>query len=472
MLVGAVTQRLIRGVVVVKPADDIAVNGLGGSVALGRVLDVVPEAAALVRRFDTPMRGRQSEVTQLRPVRAYGPLWRSMPGDNSGEAGIGKSRVTEEFVETLAADARVITGGCPAYGEGITFLPLREALLEAAEDGDIPALLEREGVAGADAGSILGAIGLRPQQGSPDGLFLAARRMFEALAAIRPLVVVFDDLHWAEPTLLDLIEFVGRSAAGPILLVVLARPELIEDHPEWAATDPRAQLLLLDPLPSEDIEALIEDRAGPTRPVGNVSKLAQTAHGNPLFAEQLLAALDEAEIEVIPAALRGLLAMRLDRLGPGERDILRCASVVGAESEIDAIEAIVPDEAAPFLDRHLGALERKQLIARPGTSIRFRHALIEFAAYQSIARETCPPARALRELAGGNSRASAGDRRDPRVPPGESGRKPARERCGRSTGARDKGGRAPRARVRAGARPGRHDRGGKPAHTGQGAAPE
>ena len=156
----------------------------------------------------------------------------------------------------------MITGGCPAYGEGITFLPLREALLEAAEDGDIPALLEREGVAGADAGSILGAIGLRPQQGSPDGLFLAARRMFEALAAIRPLVVVFDDLHWAEPTLLDLIEFVGRSAAGPILLVVLARPELIEDHPEWAATDPRAQLLLLDPLPSEDIEALIEDRAG------------------------------------------------------------------------------------------------------------------------------------------------------------------------------------------------------------------
>ena len=83
VLVGAVTQRLIRGVVVVKPADDIAVNGLGGSVALGRVLDVVPEAAALVRRFDTPMRGRQSEVTQLRPVPAHGPLWRSMPGDNS-----------------------------------------------------------------------------------------------------------------------------------------------------------------------------------------------------------------------------------------------------------------------------------------------------------------------------------------------------------------------------------------------------
>ena len=392
VIVGAATQRLIRGAAVVKPAKGVVVEGSGGAVAAWRVLDVVSGATPVSRQLDSPMCGRQAELSRLRT--AFRRTIRSGTVCRFtivGEAGIGKSRLAKEFVESIGSDARIITGRCPAYGEGITFLPLREAVLEAAGPHgwrSLTELLEAEDDGVQVADQVAGAIGLTPQLGRADELFAAVRRLFETLAARQSLVVVFEDLHWAEPTFLDLVEYLGRRARGRVFLLCLARPELIEERPDWGLTAPAVDTLLLEPLSVADIQELVVDRGGATLQPETLRRIVETARGNPLFAEQLLAAFNDDSVDLVPASLQGLLAMRLDRLGPGERDLLRCAAVIGTEADEDALGALLPDEARPFLDRHLQALERKQLIARTtGTALRFGHVLIQLAAYQSMTRD-------------------------------------------------------------------------------------
>jgi predicted ATPase len=136
-----------------------------------------------------------------------------------------------------------------------------------------------------------------------------------------------------------------------------------------------------------EIEELLFDRAGAVPPK-TLKRIVMTARGNPLFAEQLLATFDDAAVDAVPASLHGLLTMRLDRLGPGERDVLRCAAVVGAEFSRDALLALLPKQARWFVDRHLDELERRQLLARVNRgAFRFLHVLIQLAAYQSMTRE-------------------------------------------------------------------------------------
>jgi DNA-binding SARP family transcriptional activator len=321
VIVGAATQRLIRGAAVVKPAEGVAVEGSGGPVAAWRVLDVVSGATTIARQLDSPMCGRQAELTRLRT--AFRRTIRSGTACRFtvlGEAGIGKSRLAKEFVESIGSDARIITGRCPAYGEGITFLPLREAVLQAAGPRgwrSLTELLEAEADGTQVADQVAGAIGLTPQQGRAEELFAAVRRLFETLAASEPLVVVFEDLHWAEPTLLDLVEYLGRRARGSVFLLCLARPELLEDRPGWGLTAPTADTLVLEPLSVADIQELVVARVGATLQPETLHRIVDTARGNPLFAEQLLAAFNDDSVDLIPASLQGLLAMRLDRLGPG-----------------------------------------------------------------------------------------------------------------------------------------------------------
>jgi DNA-binding SARP family transcriptional activator/tetratricopeptide (TPR) repeat protein len=389
VIVGAATQRLIRGAAVLKPAEDIAVEG--GGVTAWRVLDFVAGAPAVARLLDAPMFGRQAELTRLRT--AFRRMVRSGTACRFavvGEAGIGKSRLAKEFVESIGPDAQVITGRCAAYGEGITFLPLREAVLEAAGPRGWRALTER--LEAQDDGAqvtdqIAAAIGLTPQPGNVNTLFPAVRRLFETLAADRPLVVVLEDLHWAEPTFLDLVDYLARGGSARVFVLCLARPDLLDERPEWGPAGPTADTLFVEPLSAREVGELVVDRAGAVPP-HTVRHIVDTARGNPLFAEQLLAAFEDASVDAIPASLQGLLTMRLDRLGRGERDLLRRAAVVGAESSQDALSALLPDEALPFVDRHLEALERKRLIARiSGSAFRFSHVLIQLAAYQSMTRE-------------------------------------------------------------------------------------
>jgi len=141
------------------------------------------------------------------------------------------------------------------------------------------------------------------------------------------------------------------------------------------------------PLSKDDVGILITDRAGSV-PSDTVSRIVDASDGNPLFAEQLVAALDDDVPDSVPGSLRGLLTTRLDRLGPGERDVLRCASIVGTELDLSAVCALLPDEASPFVERHLDALCRKHLLERTTPNkLRFCHSLIRQAAYQSVTRE-------------------------------------------------------------------------------------
>ena len=233
------------------------------------------------------------------------------------------------------------------------------------------------------APEIATAIGLRAEPESVAVLFPAVRRLFTALASHRPLVIVLEDLHWAEPTFLDLVDYLAREATERILLLCLARPDLVERRPEWESTD----VVELEPLSTADVGSLIVHRAGSIRP-DVMRRIVEISEGNPLFAEQLLVALGDGPVGAVPASLGGLLTMRLDRLGPGERDLLRCASIVGLEFELDAVSGLLPPDAGPFLERHLKSMEQRRFVQRTGPiTFRFRHALIRMAAYQSIARE-------------------------------------------------------------------------------------
>jgi DNA-binding SARP family transcriptional activator/tetratricopeptide (TPR) repeat protein len=346
VLIGATAQRLVRGAVVVRRAGPL-------DAAAWEVVELVPRAPAVIRHLDSPLFGRQQELSQVRTAYRRGiRSGRATRLTVVGEAGIGKTKLAKEFMDSLGSGPRVITGRCPPYGEGITFLPLREAL---------------EG------------IGLALPKGPPAALFPAIRRLFEKAAAEGPLVVVLDDVHWAEPTLLDLIEYVAQTATGPIFVLCLSRPELLDDR---EVPSP----LVLGSLPAGDVEDLIADRAGGTLSADDAGRIVATARGNPLFAEQLLAALAEADVDDVPASLRGLLAMRLDLLGPGERDQLRAAAVIGTECDLDALVALMDEAAHPFIEHHLATLERKHLLSHTDR-VRFGHVLIQRAAYQSMTHE-------------------------------------------------------------------------------------
>ena len=381
VVLGPAAARLLRGSLILKQVERPASDGTKAF----RVLDVVAGASGVPRALSAPMIGRQEELTRLRSA------FRRSLGSVSpvrllvlGDAGIGKSRLARELAASTREEANVITLRCPADGEG-AFTPVRQAMVEAAGLHGWRAL--HDVLAGEDQGpaplnQIAEAMNLQAEPVSASALFPAMRRLFEVIAHERPLIVVFEDLHWAEPTFLDLIDLLEREAAGRMFLLCIARHDLLEYRAEWKGLD----TLQLRPLSSGDLESLVVERAGSIA-ADTRRQIVEASQGNPLFAEQLLAALDD-ETDMVPGSLRGLLTMRLDRLGPGERDVLRCASVAGMDLGHDAVCALLPDAAQPFVERHLDALQRKSLIERVGANrFRFCHSLIRLAAYQSMTRE-------------------------------------------------------------------------------------
>ena len=222
-------------------------------------------------------------------------------------------------------------------------------------------------------------------------IFWATRRLLETLARRRPLVVVLEDLHWAEPTFLDLAEAVATQARQGLLLVCLARPELLERRPGWAAGVAAAVRVELGPLAEADAGALLGALAG--TPEAS-QRLLEVAAGNPLFLEQLAASLGEQhwgeDEPQLPATIQALLAARLELLGPGERAVLWRAAVVGRDFTREAVAELLPAEARAPLGRHLRTLAAKGLVesapSEPGTPARlhFHHLLVQQAAYRAI----------------------------------------------------------------------------------------
>ncbi len=366
VVVGPRTLQLVRGAAVVVLVP--------GEAAAWRVIGMMDDSHGRLRR-DSAIVGRAEELARIRAAfRAAGRA--GVPGRFTvvGEAGIGKTRLAADFAESVDGEALVAWGRCASYGEGITFLPLREALLDAAGDRGWPALAE---LVPEDSAVVAAGLGLAAGTDNVPAMLLATVRLLDALSARQPLLLVLDDLHWAEPTLLDLVDQVVESGKGRLLVLCLGRPELLDQRPDW--TD----ALFLGPLPADDVATLLRGRA-PGVDDEAVTAIVDRAHGNPLFAEQLLAAQEEADLDALPASLRALLAARLDRLGPGERDLLRVAAVVGDDCGRDALAALLPDEATAYVERHLSALERRRLLTCGNNSVRFGHVLIRLAAYRSL----------------------------------------------------------------------------------------
>jgi predicted ATPase len=333
------------------------------------------------------MIGREDELTRLRSafrraLRSESPVRVTVVGD----AGIGKSRLAREVIASLAGDAHAIVLRCTPPGDGMGFHPVRQAVVEAAGVvgwRGLHALLETAADGESAVDEIGTAIALRCPPATADELVAPMRRLLETLASHHPLVVVVDDLHWSDSSFIELLDRLEREATAHALLLCLARPDLYEADKKSIPRD----TIRLESLSSSEVARLVIDRGGPTGQ-GALHRIVNLSQGNPLFAEQLLAATDDGEIAAIPASLVGLLSMRLDRLGPGERNILRGASVVGLDCDLDVLRDLLPEEARPFVERHIEALERKRFIQRSGSGgFRFAHALIQMAAYQSMTRE-------------------------------------------------------------------------------------
>src|SRR6266545_5106309 len=262
-------------------------------------------ARPLAVRLDAPLVGRDAERRRL--VEAFTDALRERAPvlvTVLSEAGIGKTRLARELAAHVAGDATVLTGSCLPYGEGITFWPLRELVREAgAVDGtrdELEALLPDEADAGWVAEWLSAALSPSGQGASSAvEIFWATRRLLETLAQRRPLLVILEDLHWAEPTFLDLVQALAAQAEAPMLLLCLARPELLDQRPDGAAG------------------------------------------GNPLFLEQLVASLGEQRRDEgrppLPPTIQALLAARLERLGPGERAVLDRAAILGMDFSLPAI---------------------------------------------------------------------------------------------------------------------------------------
>jgi tetratricopeptide (TPR) repeat protein len=311
-----------------------------------------------------------------------------------GAAGIGKSRLAEEFASLTAGEASVVAGRCVPYGEGITFWPLREIVGQLAAAEPLSQILADEDEAELIADRITEAIGLSEASSGLEEIFWAFRTLLETVARDRPLAVVFEDVHWAEPTLLDFIEYLGqRGRDASILLLCLARPELLEERPAWGGGRRNASSLFLEPLSDAESEQLIETLAAGLSETTRV-QVQQAAEGNPLFLEQLLAMLAEGTAPAgavpIPPTIQAVLAARLDRLGPGQRAVIERAAIVGKEFWEGAVTDLLPDDARPFASRHLEALVDKELLSParsllPGQkALRFQHVLIQQATYGAI----------------------------------------------------------------------------------------
>jgi class 3 adenylate cyclase/tetratricopeptide (TPR) repeat protein len=378
VLVGAATLALVAAAVEGEPVEPLEVKGKSDPVPAFRLLGVRERGEP---RFATPMVGRNTELRRLRDAFQQAVHDRSSQLFTVlGSAGVGKSRLAAEFLAGL--DARVVRGRCLSYGEGITYWPIVEILKQL---GTLPE--------GDPARPLRFVLGESELPAAPDEIAWGFRKLLEQEAQEQPLVCLLDDLHWGEETLLDLIEHVADlSRDAPLLLLCMARPELLERRPSWGGGKWNATTVLLEPLDAAETELLIAELGGVSDELRE--RILQVAEGNPLFLEEMLALLRDsgnAEVEV-PPTIQALLAARLDQLDPAERSVLERGSVEGRTFHRGAVAAMSDSDG--FIDQRLVALVRKELV-RPDRAqltgddaYRFRHLLIRDAAYDALPKAT------------------------------------------------------------------------------------
>src|SRR5262249_4495307 len=311
-----------------------------------------------------------------------------------GEPGIGKSRLVLELHDVLGSEDRPphwLSGSCPPYGDGVTYPPVGEVLREhyGLREGDPPAQVAQRlgeyeilGLAlGLDIAGHLHPLDAR------ESLHAAIVAFFEALAADGATVLVIEDIHWAEPDLLDLVERLVSDARGGLLVIATSRPDLLDRRATWGSGQRNTTMLWLDPLPAAAASSLLEAILPTGLPEDIRALVVDRADGNPFFLEELVgdlvesgAAAGDARV-TIPDTVHAVLAARIDRLPNAEKTALQAAAIVGREFWEDPVLHLVDTGAADFgllADRDLITLRR-----RDGVHV-FKHALTREVAYASI----------------------------------------------------------------------------------------
>ena len=417
ILIGEPTYRLVRDAVLAEPVAPLTLKGKIEPVQAYRLQRVASLSPMRTRRLDAPMVGRERERGLLRQA------FERTVSDRAcqlftvlGAAGAGKSRLVEEFLSGLSG-ANALRGRCLPYGDGITYFPVAEAMKETLgltdfdDESEVRAAI-RAAVAGdehadaitANLAKLLGA----GKGGAPEETFWAIRRFVESRGRDRPAVVVFDDIHWGEPAFLDLVEHVAEwSRDASILLLCMARPDLLDERSTWAGGKTNATTISLAPLTDDECAQLIDHLLGSSGlPIEVRERITAVSEGNPLFVEEMLrmliddgllrrelgrwvpaGSLDDVSV---PPTISALLSARLDRLSGPERAVLERAAICGKEFHRGAVLELLPATARQDADLHLRSLVRKELVTPersllPGEdAFRFRHLLIRDAAYDAI----------------------------------------------------------------------------------------
>ncbi len=349
-----------------------------GSVRVERLSD---DAPAIRRQLDRPLVGRRDELDVVFQAHAQAGAEQAwVVVTVAGEPGIGKSRLAAELPAALPDGTVVVTGRCPPYGEGTTFRPLRDIVLQACGGRPLGELPEALDVPSEIVERVAALAGLGPGPAGDEAPW-AVRRFLGALARDAPVTVVVDDVQWAEPGLLDLLEsVVATSGSGPGLLVCLTRPGGGE---AWAAAASRHVHLDLGPLSPSESRALLDQLGGTD---AARERIAEAAAGNPLFLEQLATYVDERlDDGDLPPAIHAVLAARLDSLEPGERAALCYGSIQGDEFGVGSILALADGASLPEIEVACAALVRRGLLTEDD-ALRFRHSLIRDTAYASLSK--------------------------------------------------------------------------------------
>jgi DNA-binding SARP family transcriptional activator len=395
VLIGDRTRQLVSHAVTVEPVRRRILDDAGNPLTAWRLVEADPHSSGPAPPPDTPWVGRDTELTRLQQVfRSTVDSGRPQRVTLIGPAGIGKSRLASQFGSAIGGEARVLIGHCPPYGNGITFWPLREIIDQAGGDVGPDAIRRLLGSAdGAEsiANHVAGAVGSTEAPHRPEVLFPAIRRFIGALARERPLVLILEDLHWGQPTFIELIRYLTDSVEGPVVFLCLARPEFLDQRPSWPEVRDDTEILMLEPLDPDSVDQLVGFYLA-KRGVSfdQAQQAIGAAEGNPLFIEQIMAAFGDHDQPAIPPSIQALLVARLDRLGPAERDLIRSASVLGRRFRVSDLRRLIPERARETVPSHLESLERRALIAEADEddAFDFRHALIQLVSYQTLTKES------------------------------------------------------------------------------------
>ncbi|HEX8123285.1 MAG TPA: adenylate/guanylate cyclase domain-containing protein [Solirubrobacteraceae bacterium] len=422
VLVGSETYRLVRDDARLEPVAPLTLKGKGRPVAAFRLLDGRCPDGGREARMTAPLVGRERELARLRAaLDSATAASETRVVTLIGSPGVGKTRLVQDFADELGESATVVTGHCEATGEGLTFLPVAEVVRSGAgihegdsaesathklgavlpdDDPDRDRVVERA----------LGLVGLGPPV-TVEESFWAVRRFLEGLARLRRLVVLLDDVHWGQPTFLDLIEHLaawGRDA--PVLVVVMARPELREIRASLTERGHAvSEVIALGPLDGADSRALVDRLLGDAGlPPELAERVLETTEGNPLFLGEMLRMLvddgvlkrtgdqwiaGESSGVSVPPTIHALLSARIERLSEEERSVVERAAVIGQQFYVGGVAALAPAGVDAKVAEHLDRLRRKELVTPEGTLwegeevFRFHHVLVRDAAYRSLLKE-------------------------------------------------------------------------------------